>query len=190
MNNIVKLVQASGKAIVIPATAIAIVRTLEPAEKDKTPNGRSGVWLILGGVAQHAVVRESFGFILRKAGGNSGERIQIAGMGDTKISMPRDAFAHAIEGERITDAKGNIVAPQNVKNGEEVLREDATTIQTTLHGNGGPVAFFVKETAADLHEMLNTDVSEDDSAEDEDDAPEAEVKPAKPSRGKGAAKAA
>lgn len=159
MHNFVKLVQANGKGLMIPAEAITIVRTLDAKEKEKNPAGKSGVWLSLNGVCQHAMVRESFGFILRKAGGSSADRIQLTGMGGTKLSMPRGAFAHAIESERVEkDAKGN-----------ETEREDATIVNTHLHGNAGAVAFFVKETSEELYDMLNAEVSEDDGSDDEDD---------------------
>lgn len=155
MNNLVKLVQANGKALVVPAGTITIVRTLEPAEREKNPEGKCGVWLMLGSSAQHTVVRESFGFIVRKAGGKSGDRVQLTGMGGTRISMPRAAFGHAIESERVEDEK----------------REDATILQTNLHSNAGPVAFFVKDSAEDLHELLGVDTSDDDGSDDDGDEP-------------------
>ena len=172
MHNLVKLVQASGKALVIPADAVAIVRTLEAKEKDKTPEGKSGVWLMLGGMAQHAIVRESYGFILRKAGGSTADRVQLTGMAGTKISMPRSAFAHAIESERV----------EKDANGKETSREDATIVNTNLHSNAGPVAFFAQESAEDLHELLNAEASEDDGSLDEDDEVEEAHEPAKPVR--------
>ena len=159
MNNLVKLVQASGKALVLPAETIAIVRTLEKAEREKHPRCKAGVWLILNGVAQHVMVHESFGFILKKAGGASSGRVQLTGMGGTKVSMPRTAFGHAIESERVErDAQG-----------KETAREDATILNTNLHSGAGAVAFYVKESAEDLHDLLSADESDDDGADDEDE---------------------
>ncbi len=166
MNNLVKLVQTSGKAIVLPADAIKIVRTLEKAEREKHPKCKSGVWLVLEGRAQHAIVHESFGFILRKAGGPSSNRVQLSGMGSTKVSMPRDIFSHAIESERV----------EKDDKGKETLREDATILHTNLQSAGGPVAFFVQEPAADLFDLMQADVSDDTGEDDEEEeADEAEA---------------
>ena len=174
MNNMIKLVQASGKGLIVPASSISIVRTLEPNEQEQHEKGKSHVWLVLGGVAQTAVVREQFGFILRKAGGDSGQRVQLAGTGGTKISMPRDIFAHAIE----------IETPGTGENAEP---EDVTVVHTSLHSNAGPVAFYSKESATDLYDMLSTEQSDDDgSDEDENEAKdEGQVEPtSKPGRGR------
>nr|WP_086491372.1 hypothetical protein [Novosphingobium panipatense] len=160
MNNIVKLVQATGKALLLPADAITIVRTLKDDEREKYPHGKSGVWLNIGGLTQHAIVRETFGFILTKAGGASSERVLLAGTGGTKISMPRGVFSHAMEGEEKT------------KEGTE----DATVVTTSLQGPQGPVAFFIKDSAEELLDMLSTDASDDDGRYDESgDGPEFSV---------------
>ena len=160
MNNIVKLVQATGKALLLPADAITIVRTLKDEEREKFPHGKSGVWLNIGGLTQHAIVRETFGFILTKAGGASSERVQLAGTGGTKISMPRGVFQHAMEAEEVT------------KDG----KEDATIVTTSLNGPKGAVAFYIKDTAEELLDMLSTDASDDDGRYDEaSDGPEFSV---------------
>lgn len=151
MHNLVKLVQATGKALLLPADAITIVRTLKDEEREKFPHGKSGVWLNIGGLTQHAIVRETFGFILTKAGGASSERVQLAGTGGTKISMPRSVFNHAMEGE------------EQAKDG----KEDATIVTTSLHGPKGAVAFYIKDSAEELLDMLSTDVSDDDGRYDE-----------------------
>ena len=168
MHNLVKLVQSSGKAILLPADAIAagILRTLEPHERKKNPEAKTFAWVIMSGQAQTALLRESLGFILNKAGGNSGDRVVLKGLGGTKVSMQRSAFVHAIESERV-------LREDDKPNGKEISREDATILQTNLHSPNGPVAFFVEESAADLFDIFNADASDDDgSAEYDDDGNE------------------
>ncbi|MBU67646.1 MAG: hypothetical protein CL858_19730, partial [Cupriavidus sp.] len=77
MHNLVKLVQANGKALLVPAAAITggILRTLESHEQALHDKGATHIWLILDGVAQSAIVRERLGFILNKSGGASGDRV-------------------------------------------------------------------------------------------------------------------
>lgn len=164
MHNLVKLVQASGKALVVSADAIAggILRTLEPHEREKHPEARTFAWIIMSGQAQTALLRESLGYILNKAGGNSGDRVVLKGLGGTKISMQRSAFVHAIESERV-------LREGDKPSGKEISREDATILQTNLHGPSGPVAFFVDESAADLFDTFNADASEDDGSVAYDD---------------------
>lgn len=178
MQNLVKLVQANGKALLLPAHDISIVRELEPQEKEKHPNGASAVWVLLNGTAQSAVVRERFGFILKKAGGNSAERVQLRGLGDTRISMPRSAFANALEGERITNGNGDLITPAQEtaakKAGEEVHREDVTTVNTNLRGGSGVVAFHAADSVADIFDLLSTEES-DDQGDDEDESESAET---------------
>jgi hypothetical protein len=164
MHNLVKLVQSSGKAILLPADAIAagILRTLEPHERKKNPDAKTFAWVIMSGQAQTALLRESLGFILNKAGGNSGDRVVLKGLGGTKVSMQRSAFVHAIESERV-------LREDDKPNGKEISREDATILQTSLHSPNGPVAFFVEESAADLFDIFNADASDDDGSVEYDD---------------------
>ncbi len=164
MHNLVKLVQASGKAILLPADAIAggILRTLEPHERKKNPEAKTFAWVIMSGQAQTALLRESLGFILNKAGGNSGDRVTLKGLGGTKISMQRAVFVHAIESERV-------LREDEKPNGKEISREDATILQTSLHGPAGQVAFFVDESAGDLFDIFNAEASEDDGSVEYDD---------------------
>ncbi|WP_375178173.1 hypothetical protein [Sphingobium yanoikuyae] len=164
MHNLVKLVQASGKALVVSADAIAggILRTLEPHEREKHPEARTFAWIIMSGQAQTALLRESLGFIINKAGGNSGDRVVLKGLGGTKVSMQRAAFVHAIESERI-------LREDDKPTGKEISREDATILQTSLHSQNGPVAFFVEESAADLFDIFNADASDDDGSVEYDD---------------------
>lgn len=175
MHNLVKLVQASGKALVVPADAIkgGVIRTLERSEQEQHPEAACFIWLVLSGVAQSALVRERLGFILNKAGGQSSERVTLDGLGGTKISMPRAIFAHAIEGERIKDGKGDIITPARAaeleRAGQAVTREDATTLQTNLHSQAGPVAFLCKDSAADLFDLFSAEVSDDDGSVEYDD---------------------
>lgn len=156
MHNLVKLVQANGKALLLPAHDISIIRELEPAERETHKSGASAVWVMLNGVAQSAVVRERFGFILKKAGGASAERVQLRGIGDTRISLPRSAFAHAIEGER-----------EDMVDGEKV-KTDVTIVNTTLRGGGGAVAFHAADTVADIFDLLSSEESDDQDDEDAD----------------------
>ncbi|GEM_PF-1821580 len=175
MHNLVKLVQASGKALVVPASAISggIVRSLSDREKEANPNGAAFVWLVLDGQAQSALVRERMGFILNKAGGSSSEREVIEGADGERISMPRAAFSYAIESERITDGRGKLVSAETAalkeKRGEELVRSDATVLKTTLRSAIGTVDFFVKDSAADLLDRFTVEVSEDDGSEEYDD---------------------
>ncbi len=164
MHNLVKLVQASGKALVVSADAIAggILRTLEQHEREKHPEARTFAWIIMSGQAQTALLRESLGFIINKAGGNSGDRVVLKGLGGTKVSMQRAAFVHAIESERI-------LREDEKPNGKEISRDDATIVQTNLQSLNGPVAFFVEESAADLFDIFNADASEDDGSVEYDD---------------------
>lgn len=164
MQNLVKLVQASGKALLVPAAAVmgGILRTLETHEQEKHEKAATHIWLILDGVAQSAVVRERLGFILNKAGGASGDRVMLTGLGDTKISMPRSAFAHAIECERIR-------REGDKPDGKIISQEDATIVHTNLRSNAGPVAFYALDSATDLFDMFNADASDDDGTEDYDD---------------------
>ena len=175
MHNLVKLVQASGKGILVPAPAIAsgIVRSLTPREQEANPKGASFVWLVLDGVAQSAIVRERMGFILNKAGGASSEREKVIGCDGEQISMPRSIFAFAIESERVTDAAGKLLSAQDAaakeKRGETVVRTDATILRTSLRSAAGGVDFFVKTSAADLFDQFTSDVSEDNGEEEYDD---------------------
>ncbi|OAH36973.1 hypothetical protein AX777_18210 [Sphingobium yanoikuyae] len=164
MHNLVKLVQASGKALVLPADAVAggILRTLEPHERKANPEAKTFAWLIMSGQAQTALLRESLGFILNKAGGNSGDRVVLRGLGGTKVSMQRGAFVHAIEGERV-------LREDDKPDGKEISREDGTILQTNLHGPAGAVAFFVAESAAELFDIFSADVSDDDGSVEYDD---------------------
>lgn len=164
MHNLVKLVQASGKALVVSADAIAggILRTLEPHERKNNPEAKTFAWIIMSGQAQTALVRETLGFILNKAGGNSGDRVVLRGLGGTKVSMQRGAFVHAIESERV-------LREDDKPTGKEISREDATILQTNLHSPNGPVAFFVEESAADLFDIFNADASDDDGSVEYDD---------------------
>lgn len=147
MNNLVKLVQASGKAILLPATDVQIIRDLEPAEKEAHPNGATAIWALFNGQAQSAVVRERFGYLLKKVGGASSERIELRGHNATRISMPRQIFANAIEGER--DGA------------------DSTIVNTHLRGPAGPVAFHAAASATDIFDLLSTDQSDDDGSDDD-----------------------
>ncbi|WP_314717418.1 hypothetical protein, partial [Sphingobium yanoikuyae] len=97
-----------------------------------------------------------------KAGGNSGDRVVLKGLGGTKVSMQRAAFVHAIESERI-------LREDDKPNGKEISRDDATIVQTNLQSMNGPVAFFVEESAADLFDIFNADASEDDGSVEYDD---------------------
>lgn len=164
MHNLVKLVQASGKALLVPAAAVTggILRTLEAHEQAQHEKGATHLWLILDGVAQSAIVRERLGFILNKAGGASGDRVALKGLGDTKISMPRASFAHAIEGERIR-------REGDKHDGKILSKDDATIVHTNLRSNNGPVAFYALDTAVDLFDMFNADASEDDGSVEYDD---------------------
>ncbi|WP_395391542.1 hypothetical protein WBP07_12850 [Novosphingobium sp. BL-8A] len=172
MHNLVKLVQASGKALLVPADAISsgIVRSLSRKEQDANPKAASFLWVVLNGMAQTALVRERMGFILNKAGGSSSEREVVEGVDGERISMPRAIFSYAIEAERITDARGNLVPLKDValreKRGEEVIRTDATALHTTLNSPAGPVSFYVKDSAADLFDLFTAEVSEDDDGEE------------------------
>jgi hypothetical protein len=175
MHNLVKLVQASGKSILVPGSAIAsgIVRSLSLKEKEAHPAGSALVWLILDGQAQSAIVRERMGFVLAKGGGPSSEREIVEGLDGERISIPRSAFAFAMESERITDAKGAIVQGAEVavreKRGEELIRMDGTVLKTSLRSAAGVVDFFVKDSADDLLDRFNVEVSEDDGTEEYDD---------------------
>lgn len=175
MHNHVKLVQASGKGIIVPGSAITsgIVRSLTPKEKEAHPAGNALVWLILDGQAQSAIVRERMGFVLAKAGGLSSEREVVDGLDGERISIPRSAFAFAMESERITDARGAIVQSRDVpvreKRGDELTRTDGTILKTTLRSAVGVVDFFVKNSADDLLDRFNVEVSEDDGTEEYDE---------------------
>lgn len=174
MHNLVRLVQGNGKAIVLPGPDIVIVRTLEPGFKKKFPEARSGVWLRLNGQMQHVVARESMGFLLNKAGGSSVERILLNGPEGTRISMPREAFATAVEGVRTKNAVG-----------EAIPEEDVTVVNTNLSG----VSFHVSDSAEHIYDLLATDASEDDGSYDENGDPitraaAESAKPAKPARHK------
>lgn len=191
MNNMVKLVQASGKGLLVPADAIqqGILRSLEPCEKAHHDKGETFLWLILNGQAQSAIVRERLGFILNKAGGASSERVVLDGMAGTRISMPRTAFAHAIEGERIVDSKGEIIPSDKIaaaKKAGTAVEEDATTVFTHLRGASGTVAFYARNSVADLYDLINAEASDDDGSVEYDDegkpidqAKDAPVKPTK-----------
>ena len=175
MHNLVKLVQASGKALVVPASAVSagIVRSLTAKEQETNPKAKSFVWLMLDGQAQSAVVRETMGFILNKAGGGSSEREVIEGADGERISMPRSVFSYAIEAERITDAKGNLVSAQEAavkeKRGEELIRTDATVLKTSLRWAGGTVDFYVRDSASDLLDRFTVEMSEDDGTVEYDE---------------------
>lgn len=164
MHNLVKLVQANGKALLVPAAAITggILRTLEAHEQALHDKGATHIWLILDGVAQSAIVRERLGFILNKAGGASGDRVTLSGLGETRISLPKAIFAHALESERVRregdKADGKIIA-----------KEDATIVHTTLRSHAGQVAFYALDGAADLFDLFSADASEDDGAVEYDD---------------------
>ncbi|MEA3543243.1 MAG: hypothetical protein U9R77_14145 [Pseudomonadota bacterium] len=164
MHNLVKLVQASGKALLLPADAIAggILRTLEPHERKANPEAKTFAWVIMSGQAQTALLRESLGYILNKAGGNSGDRVTLKGLGGTKVSMQRAAFVHAIESERV-------LREGDKPDGKEISRDDATIVQTSLHSMSGPVAFFVDESASDLFDIFSAEASEDDGSIEYDD---------------------
>lgn len=188
MHNLVKLVQASGKALVVPAAAISsgIVRSLSEREREDNPKAASFVWLILDGMAMSALVRERMGFILNKAGGNSTDREVVEGVDGERISMLRGSFSYAIESQRITDARGKVVQPKDAavleKRGEQLNRHDATALKTNLRtAGGGVVDFFVKAGASDIFDLFNADASEDDGTEEygEDGEPVAPG-PAKP----------
>lgn len=176
MHNLVKLVQPTGKALVIPAQAITggIVRSLTAKEREDAPEAAAFLWIILDGVAMSVLVRERMGFILNKAGGSGADREVLEGVDGERISMPRGAFAYAIESERITDAQGLIVLQRDVpvleKRGEVVNRIDATLLKTTLRSSAGIVDFFVKSSAADLFDTFSADLSGDDGSRDYDDA--------------------
>lgn len=164
MHNLVKLVQANGKALLVPAAAITggILRTLEQHEQEAHEKGATQIWLILDGTAQSAVVRERLGFILNKAGGASGDRVTLAGLGETRISMPKAIFAHALEGERVR-------REGDKPDGKILSKEDATIVHTSLRSHGGPVAFYALDSAADLFDLFSADTSEDDGAVEYDD---------------------
>lgn len=196
MNNLVKLVQASGKALVVPAAAIqqGIIRTLEAQEKAKHEKAECFIWLVLDGATQTALIRERLGFILNKAGGASTERVVLDGPGNTRISMPRASFSHAIEGERLLDADGRVVSPERAATmkrlGEKVEEQDVTIVHTHLRSGGGPVAFYALDSAGDIYDAFSAELSEDDGATEYDDdgkpvkAATVETTPAK-RRGKG-----
>lgn len=185
MHNLVKLVQVSGKALLVPAAAVTggILRTLEAHEREQFEKASTHLWIVLDGVAQSTFVRERLGFILNKAGGASSDRVTLKGLGDTKISMPRAAFAHAIEGERIR-------REGDKPDGKILSKEDATIVHTSLRSNAGPVAFYAVDSAIDLFDQFNADASDDDGSEDYGDDGElidtgtAPAKPARPRRAK------
>lgn len=164
MHNLVKLVQANGKALLVPAAAITggILRTLESHEQALHDKGATHIWLILDGVAQSAIVRERLGFILNKSGGASGDRVTLSGLGETRISLPKAIFAHAIEGERIRREGDN-------PDGQIISQEDATIVHTQLRSAIGAVAFYAKDSAADLFDLFNADASDDDGDVEYDD---------------------
>lgn len=164
MHNLVKLVQASGKALLVPAAAITggILRTLEEHEQAIHEKGATQIWLILDGVAQSAVVRERLGFILNKAGGASGDRVTLAGLGETRISMPKAIFAHALEGERIR-------REGDKTDGKIISKEDATIVHTNLRSHAGAVAFYALDSVVDLFDLFNAEASEDDGEVEYDD---------------------
>lgn len=175
MHNLVKLVQANGKALVVPAGAISagIVRSLSTKEKEDAPAASAFVWLILDGIAQSVLVRERMGFILNKAGGSGAEREVLEGVDGERISMPRSAFGYAIESERTTDAQGRIVLHKDAavleKRGDVLTKVDATVLKTSLRSHGGVVDFFVKAKAADLYDLFKVDLSEDDGSVEYDE---------------------
>lgn len=164
MHNLVKLVQASGKALLVPASAITggILRTLEAHEQALHEKGATQIWLILDGVAQSAIVRERLGFILNKAGGASGERVTLAGLGETRISLPKAIFAHAIEGERVR-------REGDKPDGKVISKEDATIVHTALRGQSGAIAFYALDSAADLFDLFSSEASDDDGNAEYDD---------------------
>lgn len=120
MHNLVKLVQASGKASWCPPrrSPAASSGHSPRASRKRTPKGAAFVWLVRDGVAQSAIVRERMGYILSKAGGASSERERVTGADGEQISLPRSIFAFAIECERVTDAKASRSPPGRRSEGE------------------------------------------------------------------------
>lgn len=161
MNNHVKLIQASGRAMMVPASDVAIIRTIDATEKEAQPAAKSAVFVLIGGVAQHVMVRESFGWIMRKAGGNSGERITVAGPGETKVSIPRAAIVTAIEEPDINNDN-----------------RDITVISTSYHGPQGVVRILSVDSVESIMDDMGADVSDEEA---EEDAGESE-QPAPPRR--------
>jgi len=168
MNNLVKVVQASGKAILLPAPDIVVIREVEPGEAEKLPAAKCGLWIRLNGSVQHTYVRERYGFLLRLAGGASSERVELRGMAGTRLSMPRALFANAIEGNRTRDPAGNPVA-----------EEDATLVNTSIPG----VNFHVMDSVEDILDLMGADVSDDDGQDEVEQQPAEEKVSAKPKPG-------